>query len=220
MKPVNFDQPLSNLSPLDGKLFGAVMSDDPEAMAVAIAEGADINATDLDDYTPLITAVQNHKVEAVAFLLRSPGIDVEHEDNLCGMTAEQHAAYYPEESPVRQAFKEFHLARTYHNDPYFSFLTACAKGDLPVVEAGLLSPYIKGLLNNKDRFSQPLLNAVRNGSPACVRLLLEAGADPDIENHSQCDNGLTPPQVAKKNPEISKLLEEYDGKRVEKADIE
>lgn len=220
MNSTNSRKPQSKFPLPDQKFFRAMMADDPEAMAALAAQGADLNVADFDDYTPLIIAVMNHKPKAVAFLLRHPEVNVEYEENLCGMTAEQHAACYPEESPVRHAFREFHLVRTYHPIPYYSFLTACAKGDLPVVEAGLKSPHIKQLLNKNripplpDRLlSLPLINAVWSDSAECVRLLLEAGADPDIENFSRRDHGLTPRQVAKKNPAITRLLEEYDGKR-------
>ena len=65
-----------------------------------------VNRCDDDDYDWLITAVQNGNACAVRALLASGKCDLEHRENLCGMTAEEFSHDYPEESPVRQAFEE------------------------------------------------------------------------------------------------------------------
>ena len=63
-----------------------------------------INAQDDDGYTLLITAVQNENPCAVRALLASGQCDLALRENLCGMTAEEFAEDFPENSPIRQAF--------------------------------------------------------------------------------------------------------------------
>ena len=65
-----------------------------------------INAQDDDDYTMLITAVQNGNPCAVRTLLASGKCDLALRENLCGMTAQEFAEDFPENSPIRRAFRE------------------------------------------------------------------------------------------------------------------
>lgn len=65
-----------------------------------------VNERDGDDYDMLITAVQNGSVTAVRALLASGKCDLEHRENLCGMTAREFAQDYPAGSPMRRAFEE------------------------------------------------------------------------------------------------------------------
>ena len=66
-----------------------------------------VNACDDDDYDMLISAVQNGDVCAVRVLLASGKCDLDHRENLCGMTAREFAQDYPAGSPMRRAFEEF-----------------------------------------------------------------------------------------------------------------
>ena len=63
-----------------------------------------LNQQDDDDYDMLISAVVSGNACAVTALLQDNRCDRTHEENLCGMTAEQFAMDYPEDSPIRQAF--------------------------------------------------------------------------------------------------------------------
>ena len=65
-----------------------------------------LNKQDDDDYDMLISAVVSGNECAVTALLQDNRCDRTHEENLCGMTAEQFAMDYPEDSPIRQAFAE------------------------------------------------------------------------------------------------------------------
>ena len=65
-----------------------------------------INSQDDDDYTMLIAAVQNGNLCAVRALLESGKCDLELRENLCGMTAQEFAEDFPENSPIRRAFRE------------------------------------------------------------------------------------------------------------------
>ena len=63
-----------------------------------------INWQDEDDYDMLIQAVVNEDACKVEALLLDNRCDPTHKENLCGMTAEQFAMDYPEDSPIRKAF--------------------------------------------------------------------------------------------------------------------
>ena len=65
-----------------------------------------LNQQDDDDYDMLISAVVSGNECAVTALLQDNRCDRTHEENLCGMTAEQFAMDYPEDSPIRQAFAD------------------------------------------------------------------------------------------------------------------
>ena len=65
-----------------------------------------LNRQDDDDYDMLISAVVSGNACAVTALLQDNRCDRTHEENLCGMTAEEFALDYPENSPIRQAFAD------------------------------------------------------------------------------------------------------------------
>ena len=66
-----------------------------------------VNECDGDDYDLLMASVQNGSVTAVRALLASGKCDLDHRENLCGMTAREFAQDYPEGSPMRRAFDEY-----------------------------------------------------------------------------------------------------------------
>lgn len=78
-------------------LAGAV-----EALKMVSAEK--INFHDDDDYDMLIQAVMDEDACAVEALLIDNRCDLEHYENLCGMTAREFALDYPEDSRIRQLF--------------------------------------------------------------------------------------------------------------------
>ena len=63
-----------------------------------------LNQQDDDDYDMLISAVVSGNPCAVAALLQDNRCDRTHEENLCGMTAEEFSLDYPEGSLIRQSF--------------------------------------------------------------------------------------------------------------------
>ena len=63
-----------------------------------------LNQQNDDDYDMLISAVVSGNECAVTALLQDNRCDRTHEENLCGMTAEEYAMDYPEDSPICQAF--------------------------------------------------------------------------------------------------------------------
>ena len=63
-----------------------------------------LNKQDDDGYDMLISAAVSENEYAVTALLQDNRCDRTHEENLCGMTAEEFILVYPEESPMRQAF--------------------------------------------------------------------------------------------------------------------
>ena len=63
-----------------------------------------LNHQDDDGYDMLIQATVAENVCAVIALLRDNRCDRTHEEYLCGMTADEFAMDYPEDSPIRVAF--------------------------------------------------------------------------------------------------------------------
>ena len=92
------------------KMFWNATVEDNDAAARKALESIPaevVNKRDGDDYDWLITAVQNGNVTAVRALLASGKCDLDHRENLCGMTAEEFSRDYPANSPMRLAFEEF-----------------------------------------------------------------------------------------------------------------
>lgn len=75
-----------------------------------------LNKQDDDDYDMLIQAVVAGNECAVEALLLDNRCDRTHEENLCGMTAEQFAMDYPEDSPIRQAFANVPMQEFIYRD--------------------------------------------------------------------------------------------------------
>ena len=60
-----------------------------------------------DDYDMLIQATVSGNPCAVEALLNDGRCDLDHRENLCGMTAAEFAADYDENSRIRQAFRQY-----------------------------------------------------------------------------------------------------------------
>ena len=76
----------------DYPLHTAAENDDTIQINQLLAEGADINEQDADDYTPLMVAIFEGKRNAVK-LLMNKGADFEKIENADGNTAQQLAQY-------------------------------------------------------------------------------------------------------------------------------
>lgn len=100
------------------KIFAKAADNNDDAAARAALENIPaevLNECDDDDYDYLMAAVQNGCACAVRALLASGKCDLTHRDNLCGMTAEEFAQDYAENSPIRQAFADYHRTATLGN---------------------------------------------------------------------------------------------------------
>ena len=75
-----------------------------------------LNKQDDDDYDMLISAVVSGNECAVTALLQDNRCDRTHEENLCGMTAEQFAMDYPEDSTIHQAFVNVPMQKFIYRD--------------------------------------------------------------------------------------------------------
>ena len=75
-----------------------------------------LNEQDDDDYDMLISAVVSGNECAVTALLQDNRCDRTHRENLCGMTAEEFAMDYPEDSPIRQAFADAPMQEFIYRD--------------------------------------------------------------------------------------------------------
>ena len=75
-----------------------------------------LNKQDDDDYDMLIQSVVSGNACAVTALLQDNRCDRTHEENLCGMTAEQFAMDYPEDSTIHQAFVNVPMQKFIYRD--------------------------------------------------------------------------------------------------------
>ena len=75
-----------------------------------------LNKQDDDNYDMLISAVVSGNECAVKALLQDNRCDRTHKENLCGMTAEEFALDYPENSPIRQAFDDAPMQKFIYRD--------------------------------------------------------------------------------------------------------
>ena len=75
-----------------------------------------LNKQDDDDYDMLISAAVSGNECAVTALLQDNRCDRTHKENLCGMTAEEFALDYPEDSLIRQAFADAPMQEFIYRD--------------------------------------------------------------------------------------------------------
>ena len=187
----------------------AAANDLPGALAaLKFISRATINQQDDDDYDMLIQTTVNGNVCAVEALLSDKRCDLNHRENLCGMTAAEFAMDYPENSRIRQLF----LLQKYSFSRLFNFFKACSRGDSEVLQAHLqlkihpklnenfIYPMPPGFL-----LELPLATAVKANSVDCVKLLLEYGAVPDAFCRNK-QNQCTPRELAAEKPEILELF--------------
>lgn len=161
--------------------FRAIKLDDGNTVTQLINRGFDANTPDTSGEFALALAIREPAPKVVAALLRWPKIDVEVRNGA-------------DESPLMMAAftgdlplcKQLIAKDADVNKPGWAPLHyAATKGHVEVIRLLLDEhAYIDASSPNG---STPLMMAAMYGTPAAVKLLLEAGADPMIKN----DQGLT-----------------------------
>lgn len=156
--------------------FIAIKQDDPDAVTELLKRGFDPNTLDPKGLSGLYLALRDQSLKAAEALIAWPKTNVEIR------TAQ-------DESPLMIASLkgQLEVARKLIergadvNKPGWAPLHyAATNGHLPVMELLLeQNAYIDAASPNG---STPLMMAAHYGTPAAVKLLLEAGADPTIRN--------------------------------------
>ena len=168
--------------------FRAIKQDDPQAVTELLRRGFDPNTVDPKGRHGLFLALQDGSLKAAEALIAWPKTNVEWRSP-------------KDESPLMLAALKGHkdlvrklIARDADvNKPGWAPLHYAATGGHLEVMLILLEEhaFIDAQSPNK---STPLMMAAMYGSPAAVRLLLEAGADPMVRN----ELGLTAVEFAQK----------------------
>ena len=88
------------------KFYECANSNDLEGCLAALKDISveRLNRQDDDDYDMLIQAVVNEDPCEVEALLIDNRCDLNHRENLCGMTAREFAMDYPDDSRIKQLF--------------------------------------------------------------------------------------------------------------------
>jgi len=180
---------LSAISAFSQEIFRAVMSGDLNQTRTLLEEHPEwVNATSLEDWTPLHRASQNgHK--GIVDLLISKGAQLEARTRL-GMTPLYIAIYMQKEEIVKQLIDKGANVFSTRNDGETMLHIAAAVGNKDIV--GLLIS--KGLnLNVTRRYGiTPLHLASVFGHESTVEALISNGAIINVKN----DNGSTPLHLA------------------------
>jgi len=172
-------------------------------VAVLLSAGADPAATNPDDHTALQLAARKGNLEVMEALLDS-GISVDGSNPL-GTTALHSVALTPQIAAAEFLLKRGANPNARGGDAQtplhvtaFSFQAA---GEM----AGLLIDH-GARLNARNKYrATPLLLAAIQGNLPVIRVLLERGADPDLESMNE-QTPLEAARAAKKN-KAAELLE-------------
>ena len=179
-------------------IMEAVNLGDVQTLALLLKYHADPNGTDQDGITMLMHAANRGNPDMLHALLEK-GADIQTVNEL-GQTVLYYAQF-------NVAIWEALLEKGAGNNSDFTplLLEAIGSGKTEILAAAI--EYIKdldGILENGDAL---LIEAARAENVKMVRILLEAGADPNIENHNE-ETALV---IALNNEgeEVVALLEEY-----------
>lgn len=161
--------------------FAAIKTDDASAIDKLLRRGFDPNTPDAQGVAGLLLAVREPSPKVIKLLLKSPKINAEVR-NAKDESALMFAAI-DGQLEIAEALIE---GGADVNKPGWAPLHyAATKGNIPMIELLLENhAYIDAESPNQ---STPLMMAAMYGSTAAVKVLLEAGADPQIKN----EQGLT-----------------------------
>lgn len=156
--------------------FSAVKQDDAQAVGVLLRRGFDPNTPDPQGLSGLYLSLRDQALKTSAVLIAWPKTNVE-------IRTPQ------DESPLMMASLKGHLelarklierGADVNKTGWTPLHYAATNGHLPVIELLLEQhAYIDAESPNG---STPLMMAAHYGTPAAVKLLLEAGADPLLRN--------------------------------------
>ena len=162
---------------LNQQLLEAARKGDTHSVAQCLHDGADVNAVDSEENTPLMLAVFGGYIDAARELLKHPQMNVSAQDDQ-GRTALMIAVYYcrPEFiEPLKSTINEP------HDNGETPLIIAARLADQPRYEAFALQLLKHGAdAGTKDNLDKTALwYALHYGCKALIMPLLEAGATPN-----------------------------------------
>lgn len=161
--------------------FRAIKQDDANEVSALLSRGFDPNTLDPTGSAGLLVAFQESSIKVAQVLIEHPKIKVEAR-NAADESPLMLAALKGETLLCQRLIQK----GAYVNKPGWAPLHyAATNGHLEVID--LLLEHFAYIDAASPNNTTPLMMAAHYGTPAAVRLLLEAGADPMIKN----DLGLT-----------------------------
>jgi ankyrin repeat protein len=181
---------------------------DPMILKLLITAGANVNAQDKDKHTPLMLASREGNCEMIQLLLESGAI-VNAQDS-AGFTPLMYAISHKHNDKrsetvklLLQAGADVNVKNVFGHTPLTS---AIASGYTEIIRLLITVHTNIDLVNTQDKEGVTILmQAASIGDSEKVKLLLDAGADPNMKDNKG-QTALTYAQMSK-NTEIVKLLE-------------
>ena len=171
-----------------GQLLSSINANHIELLKLLITAGADVDSTDKNGWTPLLSAAYNGNSDCVEQLLKA-GADVNKSNSK--KTPLILAAEYGHCDCVEQLLKAGADVNKANSKKQTPLILAAEYGHCDCVEQLLKAGAEK---NASDEYNKTALYwAAANGHSDCVKLLLEVGADPSIKGA----NNKTPLDIAK-----------------------
>ncbi|XP_018323307.1 ankyrin repeat and death domain-containing protein 1A-like isoform X4 [Agrilus planipennis] len=171
-------------------LHEAVIKNDTETVRRILKEPVDVNSRNNKNYTLLICAAKNNKLEIVNYLLDTlEDIRVDCGD-VEGQTALHHAAVGGHLEVVKKLLDVGATVDKRNKDQRTPLHVACEKGHVEV--AKLVLAHEANLEARDAEGNTPLHLAAQQQQTEIVQLLLDQGSDPDAEN----SKGFTPQHIA------------------------
>jgi ankyrin repeat protein len=172
-------------------LLDATQNNDCSMITKLLNEGADINISEsIGGSTALMIAAYYGHEEAVQCLLNNPNIVIDQQDDN-GRTALMFAAGTGNCSIIQSLLN--YGADCNITDPAgdTALMITVSKGNIDAVQS-LLSCKNIAINQQDDQGSTALLIAINTKNKPIIKLLLDAGADPELANH----RGVTPRKAA------------------------
>eukprot|EP01059_Diplonema_ambulator_P022782 TRINITY_DN38113_c0_g1_i1.p1 TRINITY_DN38113_c0_g1~~TRINITY_DN38113_c0_g1_i1.p1 ORF type:complete len:235 (+),score=63.09 TRINITY_DN38113_c0_g1_i1:328-1032(+) len=193
-------------------LHAAAARGSVNACKVLLARGADVNiATGRFEWTPLASTAKVGQVETLRFLIERGAIKslmtkgnfsaIRHASGPCKAMLTYGTPGYVPATKATQKAMEF-LSLNEKNSIMWDAIRYKCADELEMVLAVGADPHF---VDTKGRL--PLVEAVVNGCPICVKVLLKAGADHAKEDSRQIDPLLL--ALHKKNAAVAEVLSKY-----------
>ncbi|HTX92991.1 MAG TPA: ankyrin repeat domain-containing protein [Anaerolineales bacterium] len=183
---------------MSAKFFEAIKNGDRTVVESMIAEDPRLlHATDLEGLSPILLAAYNHRPEIAEILA----------DHTVTLSIFEAAATGKYQQMVMFIAKSPELANAYAQDGYQPLGLAAFCGHVKVVDFLLKAGAWPNSVSRSKSKATPLHSAVSGGYIDIAYRLLEAGADPNVQ---QVD-GLTPLHYAAQNGQVDmiRILLEY-----------
>jgi ankyrin repeat protein len=159
--------------------FELVTAGTPQDVQAAISKGADVNARDKDDMTPLMCAAETNKNPEVITILLKAGADIKAQDLHYSQTPLMWAAW---DNPNPEVIATLLKASADIEERNFALMCAAWNNPNPEVITTLLKAGADIEARDKDG-STPLMIAARiSPNPEVIAMLLKAGADAKAKN--------------------------------------